>query len=200
MANTYFQNFAGTLWVQPDGPNTTPQPLLCADLDSVDEALGDITNRWCRDGAGNWVSSSRTQGTPSEVTTDVVAWRSTTRNWLDKMKVEGCFFPVYITRSMCGREDTFQNYEEGQLLAYAKGTAASSSKAPRMDAAPKMSPHIAAKSAKATVERRRPARTKTTNERPDAASPEAETNPMPGSLLTRASNANVQHTRERGPV
>ena len=125
-SNKYFQNFAGTVWVQPDGPNTTPQPLLCADMDGIDESLGDITNRWCRDGAGNFVSSSRTQGTPSEVTGDVVAWRSTTRNWLDKMKSEKCPFPVYVTRTSCGREDVFLNYEEGQLLPYAFVTSSAS--------------------------------------------------------------------------
>ena len=119
MSGQYFQNFSGTVWVQPDGPNTDPQPLLCADLDGIDESLGDITNRWCRDGAGNFISASRTQGTPSEVTADVVAWRSTTRTWLDKMKEEKCPFPVYIHRATCGREDSFLNFEEGQLLAYA---------------------------------------------------------------------------------
>ena len=124
MANTYFQNFSGTIWVQPDGPNTAPEALLCADIDGIDESLGDITNRWCRDGTGNFVSSSRTQGTPSEVTGDVVAWRSTTRNWLDKMKSEKCPFPMYVTRTTCGREDVFLNYEEAQLLAYAYVTSA----------------------------------------------------------------------------
>jgi len=125
-ANTYFENYAGTIWVQPDGPNTAPEPLLCADIDGLDESLGDITNRYCRDGSGNWVSTSRTQGTPSEITGDVVAWRGTTRNWLDKMKAEKCPFPMYITRSSCGREDVFLNYEEGHLLPFAYVTGSSS--------------------------------------------------------------------------
>lgn len=125
MTNDYFENFSGTIWVQPDGPNTDQAALLCSDIDGLDEALGDITNRWCRDGAGNWVSVNRSQGTPSEITGDVVAYRSTTRHWLDKMKSERCPFPVHIHRTSCGREDVFNNYEEGQALPFAFVTSSS---------------------------------------------------------------------------
>lgn len=124
--NDYFENYSGIVWVQPDGPNTLSYPLLCSDLDGLDEPQGDVTGRFCRDGAGNWVTVNRSQGTPGEVTGDIVSWLGKTRAWLEKMRASRCAFPVYIHHVDCGREDVFLNYEIGKLLANAFITSKSS--------------------------------------------------------------------------
>jgi len=117
--DNYFDNFNGVIWVQPGGPNTISYPLLCSDMDGIDEPQGDITGRFCLNADGTWETVNRTQGTPGEVTGDVMSWREKTRAWLEKMRKERCAFAVYVHHFHCGRADTFLNYESGQLLANA---------------------------------------------------------------------------------
>ena len=115
--SSYFDNYNGTIWVQPDGVNTAPVPLLCSDIDGIDEPGGDVTSRFCRRGDGSWETVNRSQGTPSGITGDVVSWETVTQQWLEKMRKERCPFPVYIHKVQCGREDTYLNYTKGKLLA-----------------------------------------------------------------------------------
>jgi len=41
----------GSLWIQPDGPNTQPQFLGCHKLGDVEQAQGDVTLLYCKDPA-----------------------------------------------------------------------------------------------------------------------------------------------------
>lgn len=115
--DTYFDNYNGVVWVQPGGPNTISYPLLCSDLDGIDEPQGDITGRFCLGADGTWTTVNRTMGTPSEITGDIMSWRETTRSWLQKIAKDRCPVGVYVHHFHCGRADTFLNYETGQLLA-----------------------------------------------------------------------------------
>ena len=60
--DTYFDNFNGVIWVQPGGPNTISYPLLCSDIDGIDEPQGDVTGRFCLNADGTWTTVNRTQG------------------------------------------------------------------------------------------------------------------------------------------
>ena len=124
--NEYFDNFSGVIWVQPDGPNTAPYPLLCSDIDGLDEPRGDVTARMCRNPDGSLRTVNRSMGTPSEATGDIVQWESRTRNWLEKIARDRCPVGVYIHKGICGRADTFLSYERGKLLANAFVTTNSS--------------------------------------------------------------------------
>ena len=125
--DNYFDNFNGVIWVQPGGPNTISYPLLCSDIDGIDEPQGDVTGRFCLQADGTWETVNRTQGTPGEVTGDVVSWREKTRAWLEKVRADRCPVGIYVHHFHCGRADTFLNYESGQLLANSFVTNKSSS-------------------------------------------------------------------------
>jgi len=114
-ANEYFDADTGIIWVQPDGPNTEPVPLLCHNLDSVDEPLGDTTTRMCRTAAGGWETVHRSQGLPGEGTMTVEAYLPKTRDWLQKAVARRCAIPLYIHKVLCGRPDVFLNYDYGEL-------------------------------------------------------------------------------------
>jgi photosystem II stability/assembly factor-like uncharacterized protein len=106
----YFDAFEGAIWVQPDGPNTKPEPLLCADIDTIDEPRGDTVVRLCRAADGSWRSIKRSQGTPGQVTFDVVVNKAKQRSYLRKALERRCPIPIYIPHILCGRQDVFLNY------------------------------------------------------------------------------------------
>lgn len=119
--DNYFDEFQGVLWVQPDGPNTEPVPIVCATVDAVDQPLGDVTRRYCRTGSGGQVTVKISQGTPGAVTFDIVLWKSNIRNALQKAaakRVRGqvCPIGVYIHHGVCGRLDVFLNYATTQVF------------------------------------------------------------------------------------
>jgi len=114
--NDYFDEFMGTVWIQPDGPNTPVYPLLCVDLDGIDEPQGDVTRRFCRQGDGQYKVVHSTQGTPSSVTFDVVAWKTNQRSYMQKQVERRCPAAYYLHHAYCGRVDTFLNYDAGKLL------------------------------------------------------------------------------------
>lgn len=111
----YFDADAGIIWVQPDGPNTEPQPLLCHNLDSIDEPLGDTATRLCRTAAGGFKAVHRSQGFPGEGTFTIEAWLPKTRGWLQRQVARRCPIPVYVHMVSCGRKDLFLNYDYGEL-------------------------------------------------------------------------------------
>jgi len=112
----YFDEFDGVIWVQPNGPNTEPIPVLCATVDGIDQPLGDVTRRFCRTGSGGIRTVKTSQGTPSSVTFDITLWKSKKRNVLQKAVDERCPVSVYAHHGLCGRQDTFLNYITTQPL------------------------------------------------------------------------------------
>ena len=115
-ATDIFDDYQGVVWVQPDGPNTTVYPLLCADLDGIDEPQGDIVTRLCRQADRSWKVINRAQGAPGDVTFDIVTWKAAQANWLQRQALARCPIPVYVHWSVCGRADTFLNYDAGKPL------------------------------------------------------------------------------------
>lgn len=118
-SNEYFDEFQGVIWVQPNGPNTEPIPVLCATVDGLDQPLGDVTRRFCRNGSGGVTTVKTSQATPSSITGDVVQWKSKRRTTLQKMaatRVKGGICPgaMYIHHGTCGRDDVFLNFIQTQ--------------------------------------------------------------------------------------
>jgi len=113
---SYFDEGMGVVWVQPDGPNTAMHALLCVDLDGVTEPQGDVSLQLCRQADRTWATVLQSQGTPSQVTFDVVATKAVQRSWLQKQLERRCPMPVYVQHSTCGRHDVFLNYEAGELM------------------------------------------------------------------------------------
>ena len=72
----YFSGDMGTIWVQPDGPNSAPQYLGCHDMGDIAEPGGDVTKRYCPDrrGAGRWTVALTSQGIPADVTSSINAF------------------------------------------------------------------------------------------------------------------------------
>lgn len=114
--NDYFDEFGGTVWIQPDGPNTPCYPLLCVDIDAIDEPQGDISRKLCRAGDGSYRVVHRTQATPGSVTFDVAAWKTNQRSYMQKQVERRCPAAYYLHHAYCGRVDTFLNYDAGKLL------------------------------------------------------------------------------------
>jgi len=113
----YFVGPQGTIFIQPDGPNTKPEWLGCHDLGDIAAPGGDITRRHCVDKDGNFVPKIRAQGPSGEITTSITTYSPKTADWLE---LQGnCRMPLYIHQSECGPRDLFAAYERGQLLAWA---------------------------------------------------------------------------------
>jgi len=120
MSQDYFTGDMGSIWVQPDGPNSEPQYLGCHDMGDISEPGGDITKRYCPDpsGHGRWKVAVTSQGVPGDVTASITTYVGKTADYLQKLanKSAKCPFPVYVHSSTCGRKDTFLAYEAGTLL------------------------------------------------------------------------------------
>jgi len=113
---SYFDEGMGVVWVQPDGPNTAMHALLCVDLDGVTEPQGDVSLQLCRQADRTWATVLQSQGTPSQVTFDIVATKAIQRSWLQRQLERRCPMPVYVQHSTCGRHDVFLNYDAGELM------------------------------------------------------------------------------------
>jgi photosystem II stability/assembly factor-like uncharacterized protein len=120
MSEDYFSADMGSIWVQPDGPNTKPQYLGCHDMGDISEPGGDITKRYCPDpaGHGRWKVALTSQGIPGDVTASITTFVGSTQDYLQELanKAAKCPFPIYVHQSTCGRKDTFLAYEAGTLL------------------------------------------------------------------------------------
>ena len=120
MSEDYFTGDMGSIWVQPDGPNTEPQYLGCHDMGDITEPGGDITKRYCPDraGHGRWTVALTSQGVPGDVTASITTYIGSTADYLQTLanKAARCPFPVYVHESTCGRKDAFLAYEAGTLL------------------------------------------------------------------------------------
>ena len=114
--NEYFDEFQGSMWVQPGGPNTECYPLLCADVDGIDEPQGSVSTRLCRQPDGSWKTIHHSQGSPGNITCDIATFKARQRNWLQRQAERRCPIPVYLHHSFCGRDDIFLNYDQGKLL------------------------------------------------------------------------------------
>jgi photosystem II stability/assembly factor-like uncharacterized protein len=110
-----FNAYEGSLWVQPDGPNTQPQYLKCHTLDDIDEPFGGVTLHRCPNPRGpGWVTIAKTQDPPDLVTTSVTTPLGRTADWLEQQY--NCSMGVYVHMRKCEPKNAFLNYERGFLL------------------------------------------------------------------------------------
>ncbi len=116
----YFTGQQGTIFIQPDGPNSEPQWLGCHELPDIAAPRGDITRRFCVDKNGNFVLKLRAQGPSGEVTTSITTYSPKTADWLETHG--DCPMPLYIHQGDCGARDLFASYQRGQVLARARIT------------------------------------------------------------------------------
>lgn len=111
----YFTAAMGAVWLQPDGPNTEVQYLGCHDVADIVQPQGDVATRYCPSvsGPNRWEPATRTQGPPGDVTTTITTYVKVIRDYLQNVS---CPVPVYVHQSMCGRRNTFNNYDSGNLI------------------------------------------------------------------------------------
>jgi len=111
-----------SIWVQPDGPNTTPRYLGCHGITDVTEPMGDVTLTYCPDPAvsGSFLAKNGYQAAAGSVTTSIETVMYKVADYLESLGL--CTVPIYIMKVSCGRRDTFSNFDRAFVLRYAKVT------------------------------------------------------------------------------
>ena len=112
-----------SLWLQPDGPNTTMRYLGCHDVDDIEapgQSIAEIIRCFRPDGSG-WEVRGATYSPPEPVTTTVTTLIEEDADWLEKILDSGnCEFPLYLNGALCPPNDVFGNSARSFLLAQAK--------------------------------------------------------------------------------
>lgn len=114
--NEYYEDVQGQIWAQPGGANTECFPLDCHDMDAVDEPQGDVTTSLCLQADRTWKTVNRSQGSPGDITFTIETWKPKTQGFLSRQVERRCPIPIYIHHSLCGRQDVFNNYDQGKQL------------------------------------------------------------------------------------
>jgi hypothetical protein len=104
----YLTGGMGGIWVQPDGPGTEIIFLGCHGIDSIDAPQGDESPFFCADPASpkSFVAAGSSSSPPDMITFTIME-RLT--NALSELRGLTCPFPVYVTETLCGRKDVFEN-------------------------------------------------------------------------------------------
>lgn len=112
----YFDEFDGMIFVQKDGPNTIPEPMVCATIDGVEQPQGDIVRRFCRTADGGITTANTSQGTPSSATFDVTLWKMKRRDPFQRALERKCMIPIYVAHGLCtGRQDNVLAWDEYEV-------------------------------------------------------------------------------------
>ncbi|MEE9572773.1 MAG: hypothetical protein V3W20_06995, partial [Candidatus Neomarinimicrobiota bacterium] len=97
------------------GPDTAMVYLGCSMMGDIDEALGDLTQKFCPDPVrGGWKVDSTFQGAPSPATFDVTTPIMTTANELQRAHCPVSYYVVYVP---CGQIQLFQNWGNVGIIA-----------------------------------------------------------------------------------
>ena len=116
---TYTAKKNGSLFIQPDGPNTDVYYLGCYDLDEIEETKGDITLLQCFDENGNYVTRGYTESAPEPISVSLGTWIGKRAEYLEQVV---CPAALYAQLRCDGRADLFDNWERGFALDLAKIT------------------------------------------------------------------------------
>jgi len=113
--NQYFEQGDGSLFVQPQGPNTVEYYLGCHDVGDIPIPMGDVTEVLCPDPAqiGRYQRVMMMQGVPGRVTTSISTYLSRSADYLEAVK---CLAALYIQKNECGRRDMFTARDWGVRL------------------------------------------------------------------------------------
>lgn len=114
---TQYGSGEGSIFVQPDGPNTKPIFAGCADLGDIDEPLGDVSLWLCKDpkAPNAWQTSRIMKGAPGIVATSITV---DTREFATYLEELADNTPIYLTQMAGGRADTFNNYDRGFVTRF----------------------------------------------------------------------------------
>lgn len=111
---------SGSVFFQPNGPNTALEFLGCHDVGDIEEPLGERELQFCRRPDGNGYDVvSEMQGPPEIVTTTI---SGLPRRTLDSLYNARCPGALYVMRRCKGRLDRLSNYERVSILQNAKPT------------------------------------------------------------------------------
>jgi hypothetical protein len=107
-----------SIWVQDEGPNTTPKYLGCHSVGDIPEPKGDTTKLWCPNPAktGAFVVKNSFRGEPGAISTTITTDLRKTADYLEDLAANGCPFPVFIHKVSCGRRDVFTNFDRSFVL------------------------------------------------------------------------------------
>jgi hypothetical protein len=111
MSSRQYGSNEGSIFVQPDGPNTKPQYLGCHDIGDLDEPLGDPALWQCKDPnlVGQWETSRVVVGSPGLVTTSIT---TDVRKVADYMETLPNNSPIYINLMPENvKPDVFDSYD-----------------------------------------------------------------------------------------
>lgn len=103
----------GSLWIQPDGPNTKPQYLPCHDLEDISETNGSVTLIQCINERGEYETIGATIGAPEPTTTTLGTYIGRVADWIETVR---CPFALFVMLS-CGRKGVFENWERAMLVS-----------------------------------------------------------------------------------
>lgn len=105
-----FGSGEGAIFVQPNGPNTKPEYVGCADLGDLDEPLGDGSLWLCKDPSmpDAYVTDRINKGSPGLVSTNITVDARATASYLEELESNT---PIYLNLISAGRQDTFNNYD-----------------------------------------------------------------------------------------
>jgi photosystem II stability/assembly factor-like uncharacterized protein len=107
----------GSVWVQPDGPNTDCYQLACAEVGDLSEPMGETVVSYCPDHRkGGWKVVSRAQGLPDRPSLPITVLLGASANWLETNK--DCPMPIYLNQTDCGRRDSFLNFQRNVGFHY----------------------------------------------------------------------------------
>jgi len=98
----------GSLWIQPDGPNTEPKFLGCHELGDFEEGIGDvkIIRKFSKTGKG-WETIGQTKSPPDKINTTIETIALSTVDWLEKL---GSGWTLFALQREAGRPDNPTNY------------------------------------------------------------------------------------------
>lgn len=111
MSSRQYGSNEGSIFVQPDGPNTKPIYLGCHDVGDLDEPLGDAALWQCKDPnlVGQWQTSRIVKGSPGLVTTSIT---TDVRKLADYMEELPDNTPIYINlMPESVKPDVFDSYD-----------------------------------------------------------------------------------------
>ena len=114
MADTFTSKKNGSLWIQPDGPNTTVYYLGCHDLGDITVPKGSKELQQCflPDGSG-WEVISETEKPPEIIKLSVEVPMGKTADWLES---EVCPATLNVMMRDCGLANVWGNYVRGLIM------------------------------------------------------------------------------------
>lgn len=106
----------GSLWIQPDGPNSDPVMLECHGIEDVVKSFGAVERayRYAPNAVNKYKMVSRVQGPPEGQTTTILTDLKSTADYLEKQEGK-CPFPVYVLKHDC-KKGTFSDWQTAFVL------------------------------------------------------------------------------------